>query len=369
VYSGTFESGTYVYNSSLKKKQRLGRLLRMHANRVEPVDALYSGDIACAVGLADTVTGDTICSESDPILLEAIDFPAPVISVRIDPESRQDRDHLAKALAALSAEDPTFTVRQDAETQQTVIAGMGELHLEIIVDRIRREFGVKAAVSAPEVSYRETIRSAVEVDHKFAKQTGGRGQYAHVVFEIEPLPAGSGFEFENKITGGAIPKEYIPAIQRGVLDAMTKGSYAGFPVVDVRVRLMDGSSHDVDSSERAFRTCASMAFKEGVLEDNPAILEPMSRVDVVAPADYAGAITGSLCGRRGRIVKMDLHDGAQHIRAMVPIAEMFGYATEVRNQTQGRGNFTMAFEHYEVVPYALAEEIVEKQRKKQAEGR
>jgi elongation factor G len=364
VYSGTLKSGTYVYNASQKKKQRLGRLLRMHANRVQPVDALYAGDIACAVGLADTVTGDTICEEANPIILEAIEFPTPVIAVRIDPESHQDREKLSKALNSLAAEDPTFTVSFDSETQQTVIAGMGELHLEIIVDRIRREFGVQANVSAPEVAYRETIRTAVDVNHKFSKQTGGHGQYAHVVMTLEPLPPGSGFEFVNKITGGNIPREYIPPIQRGIVDAMSKGVYAGFPVIDVRVILKDGSHHEVDSSERAFRTCGAMAFKEGVLNDTPAILEPIARIDAVVAPDYAGAVTGSLCSRRGRIVQMYLRNNAQHIRAMVPIAEMFGYATEVRNITQGRGSFTMSFEHYAVVPFALAEEIVAKQRKK-----
>jgi elongation factor G len=368
VYSGRLESGTYVYNSTQRKRQRLGRLLRMHANRVEPVEVVYAGDIAAAVGLGDTVTGDTLCSETDPIVLEAIDFPAPVISVRIDPESRADRDKLAKALSALAAEDPTFTVTLDGETRQTVIAGMGELHLEIIIDRIRREFGVKAQVGAPEVAYRETIRSAVEVDHKFAKQTGGRGQYAHVKMRVEPMQPGSGFEFENKIVGGAIPREYIPAIERGCLDAMAKGAYAGFPVVDVRVVLFDGSFHEVDSSERSFRTCGSMAFKEAEMKDNPAILEPVARVDVVVPTEYAGGITGSLCGRRGRIVKMELKGTTQQIRAMVPIAEMFGYATEVRNLTQGRGSFTMTFEHYETVPFTLAEEIIERRRRREAEA-
>jgi elongation factor G len=367
VYSGTLEAGSYVYNATQRRKQRIGRLLRMHANRVEAVEAVPAGDIAAAVGLGDTVTGDTVCVENEPIVLEAIEFPAPVISVRIDPASRADRDKLGKALGLLATEDPTFTVTQDSETRQTVIAGMGELHLEIIVDRLKREFGVHAEVGAPEVAYRETIRNAVEVNHKFAKQTGGRGQYAHVVFDLEPLAPGSGFEFLNKITGGVIPREYIPAIERGVIDAMSRGVYAGFPVVDVRVTLKDGSHHEVDSSERAFRTCGSMAFKQGVLDDTPAILEPVARVNVAAPQEFSGAVTGSLCSRRGRIVKMDLKGDVQHVMGMVPIAEMFGYATEVRNLTQGRGSFTMAFEHYEAVPFALAEEIVERQRKRKAE--
>jgi elongation factor G len=365
VYSGVLRGGTYVYNATQGKKQRVGRLLRMHANRVEAVDEVYAGDIAAVVGLADTVTGDTICTENEPIILEAIEFPAPVISVRIDPASRVDRDKLSKALLALAEEDPTFTVSRDDETDQTVISGMGELHLDIICDRLKREFGVQATVGAPEVAYRETIRNEVEVNVKHVKQTGGRGQYAHVVMQLEPLPPGSGFEFLNKVVGGVIPREYIPAVEKGVIDAMARGVYAGFPVVDVRVTLLDGSHHEVDSSERAFRTCGSMAFKKGVLDDTPAILEPVACVTVIAPQDYAGGITGSLCGRRGRIVKMDLKGDLQHIQAIVPIAEMFGYATEVRNMTQGRGSFTMSFEHYETVPYALAEEIVARQKKKE----
>jgi elongation factor G len=340
----------------------------MHANRVEAVDAVYAGDIAAAVGLGDTVTGDTICDENNPIVLEAIDFPAPVISVRIEPESRADRDKLAKALIALAVEDPTFTVREDSETKQTVVAGMGELHLEIIVDRLLREFGVQAKVGAPEVAYRETIRNAVEVNYKHVKQTGGRGQYAHVVMRVEPLPPGSGFEFFNKITGGVIPREYIPAVEKGIIDAMQKGVYANVPVVDVRVTLFDGSFHEVDSSERAFRTCGTMAFRKAVMDDNPALLEPVARVDVVCVDEASGPVTSSLCSRRGRIVGMDLRNNAQHIRAMVPLAEMFGYATEIRNITQGRGTFTMAFEHYETVPYALAEEIVAKRREEAKAG-
>jgi elongation factor G len=365
VYSGTMRAGTYVLNSTLGKRQRAGRLVQMHANHQEMRDAIYCGDIGAAVGLSDTRTGDTICSAEDPIVLEAIEFPSPVISVSIVPESRADNEKLGKALAAMAEEDPTFTVTHNNETGETLINGMGELHLEIIVDRIRREFNVRATVGTPQVAYRETITTSVEVNHKHAKQTGGRGQYAHVCFTIDPLGPGEGFEFVDKIYGGAIPTNYIPSIERGVIDAMAKGPYAGFPVVDVRVTLTDGSFHEVDSSDFAFRICAAMAFKEGMLKDAPELLEPVMSVSVVTPPEFLGTVNGDLCTRRGRIAGIEARSNVQEITAMVPLAGMFGYATDVRTLTQGRASFTMHFERYEAVPFSLAEDIV-KARKEAA---
>ena len=358
VYSGTMKAGTYVLNSTVGKRQRVGRLVQMHANHQQMCDEIHCGDIGAVVGLGDTRTGDTICSEEDPIVLEAIEFPSPVISVSIAPESRADSERLGKAMSAMAEEDPTFTVTHSAETQETVINGMGELHLEIIVDRIKREFGVKATVGTPQVAYRETITHEVEVNYKHVKQSGGRGQYAHVVFKLEPLGPGEGFEFVDKIYGGSIPTNFIPSIERGVVDAMAKGPYANCPVVDIRVTLLDGSFHDVDSNDFAFRTCAAMAFKQAVLKDSPQLLEPVMSVNVVTPPDFSGAVTGDLCSRRGRIMGMEMRGTAQEIQAMVPLAEMFGYATIVRTLTQGRAGFTMHFERYEAVPYSLAEEIV-----------
>jgi len=363
VYSGTLEAGTYVYNSTQGKKQRVGRLLKMHARAQEMVDCLYAGEIGAVVGLGDTVTGDTICCQEEPIILEAIEFPAPVLSVAVAAETRAERDKLDKGLIKLAEEDPTFVVTTDKETDETVVSGMGELHLEIIVDRLRREFGVEVQASAPQVAYRETITGTTKINHKLSKQTGGRGQYAHVVLELEPLDPGVGFEFVNKISGGVVPKEYIPAVEKGVIDAMGKGVWAGYPVVDVRVTLVDGSYHDVDSSEMAFRTCGSMAFKRGFMQGNPELLEPVMDVNVTAPEEYAGNITGGLCGKRGRIVGMEMRGAAQVVKAMVPLGNMFGYASELRNSTQGRANFTMHLGEYEAVPFSIAEEIVQKRQK------
>jgi elongation factor G len=358
VYSGTLKAGSPVYNSTQEKDQRIGRLLRMHANRQEQIEALYSGEIGAVVGLSDTVTGDTICSRSAPIVLEAIEFPAPVLSIAVSIADRKDREKLAHGLNRLAEEDPTFLVTADQETEETVISGMGELHLEIIVDRLRREFGVEVLTGAPQVAYRETITGRTEVNEKYVKQTGGRGQYAHVIMRVEPLKPGEGFEFVNKVVSGRIPKEYIPAVERGVVDVMKRGVYAGFAVVDLRVTLLDGSYHDVDSSDIAFRTCAARAFRKAFLNCNPQLLEPLMSVNVVTPEDSAGAIMGSLCNRRGLISGMDQQGNAKVIKAMVPLATMFGYATEVRNQSQGKANFTMHFEHYEAVPFAIAEEII-----------
>ena len=358
VYSGTARAGSYVYNSVAGKRQRIIRLMQMHANHRELCDAIYCGDIGAAVGLSDTRTGDTICDEAHPIVLEAIEFPAPVISVSIAPQTRADSDKLSKALHALSEEDPTFLVRHDDETAETVISGMGELHLEILVDRMKREFGVNADVGVPQVAYRETISSDVAVEKKLVKQTGGHGQYAHVCLRLEPLGPGQGFEFVDKVYGGAVPAGFIPAVERGIVDAMARGPYAGYPVVDVRVTLYDGSSHDVDSSDLAFRTCAAQAFREGMMNDAPRLLEPVVRMNVVCRPDHAGAVNSDLCGRRGRILGMDMRGSSNEISAMVPLAEMFGYATSLRTLTQGRANHTMHFEQYEALPYALAEEVV-----------
>ncbi len=366
VYSGTLKAGTYVLNSAQEKRQRVGRLFRMHANRQEMVDELYCGEIGAVVGLSDTVTGDTLCCVESPIVLEAIDFPAPVISVAVHPDTRGDRDKLQTALGKLAEEDPTFVAGVDAETEDTVISGMGELHLEIILDRLRREFGVSVASGAPEVAYRETVSSPVDVNERFRKQTGGHGQYAHTIFRIEPLGPGQGFEFVDEIKGGNIPREYIPAVEKGIIDVMSQGVWAGYPVVDLRVVLIDGSHHEVDSSEMAFRTCAAMAFRKGFMQGNPELLEPVMRVNVTTPEEYAGGITGNLCGRRGRILGMEKQGGAQVIKALCPLANLFGYSSEIRNMTQGRAAFTMHFERYEAIPFSIAEEVVEKQRRKRA---
>jgi elongation factor G len=363
VYSGTLNAGSYVLNASREKRQRVGRILRMHANRQEMVDALYSGEIGAIVGLSDTATGDTLCAEDHPILLEAIEFPAPVLSIAVQPESRQDRDKLSVALQRLAEEDPTFVVGTDPETEDTIISGMGELHLDILVDRLRREFGVVVEAGAPQVAYRETITAPVEMNEKLVRQTGGRGQYAHIVFTLEPLDPGRGFEFEDRVVGGRIPREFIPAVEKGMIDAMAKGPWSGFPVVDVRVTLTDGSHHEVDSSELAFRSCAAQAFRKAFMRGNPELLEPVMSVTAVTPEDYAGAVAGNLCAKRGRITGMDRQGNAQAVRAMVPLGSMFGYATELRNVTQGRASFTMHFEHYEAVPFAIAEEIVEERKR------
>jgi len=364
VYSGTMKAGSTVLNSTRGKSQRIGRLLQMHANKQEQRGEIYSGDIGVAIGLSDTTTGDTLSDPQNPIILEAIDFPAPVIAVSVWPESRGDSDRLAIGLSKLAEEDPTFVVEAGEEKGETVISGMGELHLDIIVDRLKREFNVVAAVGRPEVAYKETVTSSREIRHRYKKQSGGRGQFAEVEFTLEPLGPGTGFEFENKIVGGAIPREYIPAVERGILETMRRGIYAGYPVVDLRVTLTDGSFHEVDSSERAFHICASQAFKEAFRRANPQLLEPIMDVSAVAPADCAGNIGGSLCGRRGQIVSMDTAGDTQTVRARVPLAEMFGYATELRTITSGRASFTMEFEHYEAVPYSIAEEIMERRKEK-----
>jgi len=362
IYSGTLKSGSSVFNSSRDKKQRVGRILRMHANRQENLDYAYAGDIIAVIGLSDTKTGDTLCTSETPIVLEAIEFPAPVISISILPESRTENEKLGNGLHRLAEEDPTFTVKFDEETNETIISGMGELHLEIIVDRLKREFGVVATVGRPEVAYRETATSKVEGQYKHAKQSGGRGQYGHVHMRLEPLDPGKGFEFIDEIKGGRIPSEYIPSVEKGVVDAMQKGPFAGYPVVDMRVALYDGSYHDVDSSDFAFRAAGRGAFKRLFLQGNPELLEPVMSIEITTPEDYMGPATSSICQRRGRIESMDDQHGSKIIRAMVPLSEMFGYSNTLRTITQGRASFSMHFEHYEAVPFALAEEIVQKRR-------
>ncbi|MBC7294582.1 MAG: elongation factor G [Thermoleophilia bacterium] len=362
VYSGTLKAGSYVYNSSKNKKERVGRILQMHANHREDITQVFAGDIAAAVGLKSTTTGDTLCDAGAPILLESIEFPEPVIWVAIEPKTKADQDRLSESLMKLAEEDPTFRVRTDEETGQTIIAGMGELHLEIIVDRLVREFKVDANVGRPQVAYREGITRAVpRAEGRFVRQTGGRGQYGHVVIKLEPNEYGAGLTFENKIVGGAIPKEYIPAVEAGIVDAMETGVLAGFPVEDVRVELIDGSYHEVDSSELAFKIAASMAFREAAKKAGPVLLEPIEDVEVVVPEEYMGDVMGDLNSRRGHIVGMEPRAGAQVIRAEVPLAEMFGYATDLRSMTQGRATYTMQFSHYAEVPAAIAQEIIAQQ--------
>jgi elongation factor G len=360
VYSGTLKAGSFVYNSTSEKKERIGRLLQMHANKREEIDEVYSGDIAAAVGLKSTTTGDTLCDENKLIILESMVFPEPVISVAIEPKSKADNDRLSMALAKLAEEDPTFKVHVDKETGQTIIRGMGELHLEIIVDRIFREFKVAANVGAPQVAYRETIKSTSDIDHKYAKQSGGHGQYGHVKIKFEPGLPGSGFVFENKVTGGRIPKEYIPAVEKGIQDAMQSGVLAGYPVVDFKAILYDGSFHEVDSSEMAFRICAAQAFKEGMKKAKSTLLEPIMDVEIVTPDDYTGDIIGNMNAKRGRIDSMEDKQSVKIIRAKVPLANMFGYSTSLRSMSQGRANYTMQFHSYEEVPKNISEEIIKK---------
>jgi len=362
VYSGVLRVGDTVLNSTRGKPQRVGRLFEMHANHRQGLEELHAGDVGAVVGLADTRTGDTVCSLEHPIVLESIEFPTPVIGVAVEPATRADRDKLSRALQRLAEEDPTFTVRSDDETGEVVISGMGELHLEIILDRLRREFNVAVNSGQPQVAYRETILSAVDHEYRHVKQTGGRGQYAHMVFRISPNKPGAGFQFEDEITGGKITREYLRAIERGILDAMAKGTYAGFPMVDIKVTVYDGSMHEVDSSEQAFRTCGMMGFREACKKAGLSLLEPVMSVEVTTPEDYTGAVTGSLASKRGKIVGMETKGNAAVLRARVPLVEMFGYASELRNITSGRGTFTMQFEHYEAVPYAIAEEIVASRR-------
>lgn len=360
IYSGTLKSGSNVLNTTKDKVQRVGRILRMHANRQEGLDEAHAGDIVAVVGLSDTKTGDTICDKEHPIVLEAIEFPAPVISISIQPHAQADNEKLGEALMRLSDEDPTFLVNYDHETSETIISGMGELHLEIIVDRIKREFNVKADVGRPEVAYRETATRRVEGSYKHVKQSGGRGQYGHVVLVLEPLDPGTGFEFVNKIVGGRIPAEFIPSVEKGILKAMNSGPYAGYPVVDMRVELVDGSYHDVDSSDFAFQEAGRAGFKELFMKANPELLEPVMFVEATTPEDFMGPVSSSVCQRRGRIESMETMKGSKIVNGMVPLSEMFGYSNTLRTLTQGRASFSMHFEHYEAVPYSLAEQIVKK---------
>jgi elongation factor G len=363
VYSGTLESGSYVYNPGKNTKERISRIVRMHSNNREEVKSVNAGDIAAAVGLKNTSTGDTLCDEEHPILLESMDFPEPVIDVAIEPKSKADEEKLGIALSRLAEEDPTFRVRTNEETNQTIIAGMGELHLEILVDRMKREFNVQANVGRPQVAYRETIKKMTEAESKYIRQTGGRGQYGHVILTVEPQEPGKGYEFVNKIVGGVIPREYIPAIDKGIKEAMTAGTLAGYPVVDVKVTVIDGSFHEVDSSEMAFKIAGSMAFKDACKKANPVILEPIMRTEVVVPEEYMGDVIGDLNSRRGKIASMESKNKVQHIKANVPLAEMFGYSTSLRSLTQGRGNYSMEPSHYEEVPRQIADKILEKTTK------
>ncbi|MGP0005071.1 MAG: elongation factor G [Acidimicrobiales bacterium] len=359
VYSGKLEKGTTVLNTSKDRKERIGRILQMHANHREDKDAIYTGDIVAVVGLKSTSTGDTLCDPSHPILLETLEFPEPVIHVAVEPKTKADQDKLGKALFALSEEDPTFRVRSDPETGQTVISGMGELHLEVLVDRMLREFKVDAHVGKPQVAYRETVRDAVtKIEERYVRQTGGRGQYGHVVIDLEPTGPGSGFEFVDKIVGGVIPKEYIGAVDSGIQEAMNSGVLAGFPVVDVRVLLVHGSYHDVDSSEMAFKIAGSMAFKKACRAARPVLLEPIMEVEVVTPEDYLGDVIGDLSARRGRVEGMEQRGASHVVRAQVPLSDMFGYATDLRSRTQGRATYTMQFDSYQEVPESVSREII-----------
>ena len=364
VYYGVLASGSYVYNSVKDSKERIGRLLKMHANKKEEIKEVHAGDIAAAVGLRNTTTGDTLCDESSIIVLESMEFPDPVISVAIEPKTKADQEKLGLSLQKLTIEDPSFKVKTDLETGQTIISGMGELHLEIIVDRLTREFKVDANVGKPQVAYKETINKKVESEGKFIRQSGGRGQYGHVWLEIEPLGKGAGYEFVNKIKGGVIPQEYIPAINKGVAEALTTGVLAGYPVVDVKVSVFDGSFHDVDSSEMAFKIAASMAFKDGAKKANPALLEPIMKVEVLVPEEFMGDVIGDLNSRRGKILNLEARAGIQAINAEVPLAQMFGYSTDLRSKTQGRANYTMEFLKYEQVPKVISEEIIAKSQGK-----
>ncbi|MDR3590021.1 MAG: elongation factor G [Negativicutes bacterium] len=360
VYSGRLTSGSYVFNSTKGKKERIGRILQMHANHREEIEEVYTGDIAAAVGLKDTTTGDTLCDEKKPIILESMVFPEPVISVAVEPKTKVDQDKMGIALTKLAEEDPTFRMYTDQETGQTIISGMGELHLEIIVDRMLREFKVDCNVGKPQVAYRETVRKTVKAEGKFIRQSGGRGQYGHCWLELAPQQPGQGYVFENKIVGGVIPKEYINPIEAGVREAMESGVLAGYPVVDVKVTVYDGSYHDVDSSEMAFKIAGSMGFKAGASKADPCLLEPYMKVEVIVPEEYMGDVIGDLNSRRGRIEGMEHRAGAQSIRSFVPLAEMFGYSTDLRSKTQGRGNYSMEFDHYEEVPKNIAEAIITK---------
>ncbi|WP_099156799.1 elongation factor G [Virgibacillus ndiopensis] len=360
VYSGTLDSGSYVKNSVKDKRERVGRILQMHANSREEISTVYSGEIAAAVGLKDTSTGDTLCDEKDLVVLESMEFPEPVIGVAIEPKTKADQDKMAIALGKLAEEDPTFKTETNVETGQTIISGMGELHLDIIVDRLKREFKVEANVGAPQVAYRETFRGSAEVEGKFVRQSGGRGQYGHVWVKFEPNEEGAGFEFENKIVGGVVPREYIPSVEHGIKEATESGVLAGYPLIDIKATLYDGSYHDVDSNEMAFKIAGSMALKAAKNKCQPVLLEPIERVEIVIPEEYMGDIMGDVTSRRGRVEGMEARGPAQVIKAFVPLSEMFGYATALRSNTQGRGQFTMHFDHYEEVPKSISEEIIKK---------
>ena len=362
VYSGTLSSGSYVFNSTKGKKERIGRILQMHANHRAELDTVYSGDIAAAVGLKDTTTGDTLCDEAKPIILESMEFPDPVISVAVEPKTKNDQEKMGIALQKLAEEDPTFRVRTDQETGQTIISGMGELHLEIIVDRMLREFKVDCNVGNPQVAYRETIRKPAKAEGKFVRQSGGHGQYGHCWLELTPQEPGEGFTFENKIVGGVIPKEFINPIENGVREAMDNGVIAGYPMVDVKVTVYDGSYHEVDSSEMAFKIAGSMAFRNGAEKANPVLLEPYVKVEVIVPEEYMGDVMGDINSRRGRIEGMEARNGAQVINAFVPLSEMFGYSTDLRSKTQGRGNYSMEVSYYDEVPKNIAEAIIAKNK-------
>ena len=360
VYSGTLQSGSYVKNSTKGKRERVGRILQMHANSRQEIPEVFSGDIAAAVGLKDTTTGDTLCDEKAEVILESMEFPDPVIEVAIEPKSKADQDKMGIALQKLAEEDPTFRAYTNQETGETVIAGMGELHLDIIVDRMRREFKVEANVGAPQVSYRETFRASTQAEGKFVRQSGGKGQYGHVWIEFTPNEEGAGFEFENAIVGGVVPREYSPAVEAGLKDAMENGVLAGYPLVDIKAKLYDGSYHDVDSSETAFKVAASMALKAAAKKAQPAILEPMMAVEITVPEEYFGDVMGHVNARRGRVEGSEVRGNAQIVKGMIPLSEMFGYATTLRSATQGRGTFSMTFDHYEDVPKSIAEEIIKK---------
>ena len=360
VYSGTLQSGSYVQNATKGKRERVGRILQMHANHRQEIPEVFSGDIAAAVGLKDTTTGDTLCDEKNEVILESMEFPDPVIEVAIEPKSKADQDKMGVALQKLAEEDPTFRAYTNQETGETVIAGMGELHLDIIVDRMRREFKVEANVGAPQVSYRETFRSATQAEGKFVRQSCGKGQYGHVWIEFTPNEEGAGFEFENAIVGGVVPREYIPAVEAGLKDAMENGVLAGFPMVDIKAKLYDGSYHDVDSSETAFKVAASLALRAAAKKANPSILEPMMAVEITVPEEYFGDVMGHVNSRRGRVEGSEVRGNAQIVKGMIPLSEMFGYATTLRSATQGRGTFSMTFDHYEDVPKSIAEEIIKK---------
>jgi len=360
VYSGKLNAGSYVKNSTKDKRERVGRILQMHANSREEISTVYAGDIAGAVGLKDTGTGDTLCDEKSLVILESMEFPEPVISVAIEPKSKADQDKMAIALGKLAEEDPTFQTETNVETGQTIIAGMGELHLDIIVDRLRREFKVEANIGAPQVAYRETFRASAKVEGKFVRQSGGRGQFGHVWVEFEPNEEGAGYEFVNKIVGGVVPREYIPSVEQGIKESLENGVLAGYPMVDIKATLYDGSYHDVDSNEMAFKVAASMALKEAKNKCKPVLLEPMMKVEVVIPEEYMGDIMGDVTSRRGRVEGMETRGNAQVVKAFVPLSEMFGYATALRSNTQGRGTYTMHFDHYEEVPKSISEEIIKK---------